>query len=428
VAYPFILTKLLARTGLGRLLITTQQRTDGAGEFLRYYGDRVLAAPLDDLGRAADFYGVSAPDAIDLAHGVPPQTRAAVPEIRNTKPESRNSAWGLPELREAVADWLHADYHISVSPTEEVLITHGASGAFSTAVDAFLNPGNAVVLFDPCSPLFPMVLRQRRAKIRWVPTWADGGHVRFQLDPLARALRGAKLLVLADPANPTGGTFAPEDLEQIAWWANRHDVLILQDDSFARFQYDGDRQRLAAFPAAAKRTVTFGSVSKSHSLPALRVGWLAAHRHLARPCALTQTLTAPFVAPVCQHLALAALRTAPETFVPLLAQLRSRRQFVFERLRALGLSPLWPAGGFFFWLPVQPLGFTGSAFAGRLLRSKKVLLSPGDLYGPGGGGWLRLSYAGDEGRLLEGLSRLAEFLADVRPPLARLAPEDAKAA
>src|SRR5205823_15131593 len=79
VAYPFFLTKLLARTGLGRLLITTQQRTDGAGEFLRYYGDRVLAAPLDDLGRAADFYGVTAPDAIDLAHGVPPQSRVALP-------------------------------------------------------------------------------------------------------------------------------------------------------------------------------------------------------------------------------------------------------------------------------------------------------------------------------------------------------------
>lgn len=428
MAYPFILTKLLARTGLGRLLLTTQQRTDGAGGFLRYYGDRVLAAPLDDLGRAADFYGVTAPDAIDLAHGVPSLVRVALPEIRSIKAESRNQAWGLPELRKLIAERLHADYHISVNPAEEVLITHGASGAFSTAVDAFLNPGNAAVLFDPCTPLFAMVLRQRRARIRWVPTWADGGHVRFAPDSLARALRGAKLLALADPANPTGGTFAPEDLEQIAWWANRHDVLILQDDSFARFQYDGDRQRLAAFPDAAQRTVTFGSVSKSHSLPGLRVGWLAAHRHLARPCALTQTLTAPFVAPLCQQLALAALRTPPESFVPHLADLRSRRQYVFERLRALGLSPLWPAGGFFFWLPVSPLGVTGAAFAERLLRAKKVLVSPGDLYGPGGAGWVRFSYAGDEGRLREGLSRFGEFLAEARPPVARLVPEEAKAA
>jgi aspartate/methionine/tyrosine aminotransferase len=127
-------------------------------------------------------------------------------------------------------------------------------------------------------------------------------------------------------------------------------------------------------------------------------------------------------------LALAALRSPPELFVPLLADLRSRRQYVFERLRALGLSPLWPAGGFFFWLAVHPLGVTGAAFAERLLRSKKVLVSPGDLYGPGGAGWVRLSYAGDEGRLREGLSRLAEFVAEVRLPVARLVPDEAKAA
>src|SRR5258708_4999549 len=106
VAYPFFLTKLLARTGLARFLITTQQRADGAGEFLRYYGDRVLAAPLDDLGRAADFYGVTAPDAIDLAHGIPSLARVALPEIRNPKPETRNSAWGLPDLRETIAERL----------------------------------------------------------------------------------------------------------------------------------------------------------------------------------------------------------------------------------------------------------------------------------------------------------------------------------
>ena len=241
-------------------------------------------------------------------------------------------------------------------------------------------------------------------------------------------MRGAKLLVLADPVNPTGAVFAPEDLEQIAWWANRHDVLIVQDDTFARFQYEGGRRRLATFPAAARRTVTIGSMSKGYGLSSARVGWLTGHRHLVRPCALTQALTTPFVPTLCQQIALSALRQPEEAFTPIHVEFASRRQYVLERLQTLGLTPSRPAGGYFLWLPIYQYGIDSSTFAARLLASKKVLVSPGELYGPSGVGFVRFSYAAEEGRLLEGLARLAEFLRDLRlppepPPVARLVPD-----
>src|SRR5262249_31114957 len=139
-------------------------------------------------------------------------------------------AGGLPELRQAVADKLLADNCLPVDPADEVLITAGALGAVQTAFDAFVNRGDPVVLMDPTSPLHLLAARTRRARVRWLTTWLEDGRTRFRLDHLARTLRGARLLLLTSPANPTGGIIAPEDLEQVAWWAERHGVLVLSDE------------------------------------------------------------------------------------------------------------------------------------------------------------------------------------------------------
>lgn len=411
MAYPLFLAKLLIRSGLARYLPGVQRLTDGGGAFLRYYSDRVLAAPYAELRQAAAFWELNGPDLIDLAQGTPrfdlvPSGSTKLPADRRGWPPP----WGLPELRETVAEKLLAEQQLAVSPNDEVLITHGVAGALSVVLDAFVNAGDRVVLFDPTSPLYPFTLRQRRARIRWIPTWMENGRLRFRLDHLAQALQRARLIVVASPANPTGGVLAAEDLEQIAWWANQRDVLILSDEVFARYRYEGISPSLGTLPKARRRTLTAGSVSKGHALASARVGWLAGYRHLVRPCALTALLQTPFVPTLCQHLAWTALRQNTDTFEPIRAAFAARRRYTYERLQALGFQPAWPAGAFFFWVPVWELGLNGQEFAAGLLRAQNVLVSPGDPFGPSGPGYVRLSYATEDGRLREGLSRLAEFL------------------
>jgi aspartate/methionine/tyrosine aminotransferase len=333
-------------------------------------------------------------------------------------PDRRQSAWGLPELRAVVADRMHQEYGMTVQATDEVVITHGASGAFATILDTLLNPGQRVVLFDPTSPLFGLMLQQRRARIRWVPTWFDAGRTRFHHEPFVQAMRGARMIVFADPANPTGATMAPEDLEQIAWWANRFDVLIVLDDTFVRFRQDRTTTSIASFPNALPRTLTIGGVSKSYGQAGLRVGWITGHRHLVRPCVMTQALTAPFVSPLCQNLALTAMRQPDEAFHSARAQLVANRGYAIDRLQGLGFNPVWPSGGFYLWLPTDILGLTGRQFADNLLHHKQVIVTPGDLFGPSGTCFVRLSYAVDEGRLREGLARLADLVSEWRPPFA----------
>src|SRR5439155_7681800 len=265
---------------------------------------------------------------------------------------------GLPELREAVAVKLRDDRNLSVNPAEEILITLGLAGAFRVVVETFVNRSDRVVLFDPSSPLYRIALRHRRARIRWIPTWMESGHTRFHMEPLVRALRRARLIVVNSPANPTGGVFTPEDLEQIAWWADRRDVLIFSDEVFERFVYDGESLSIGTLPKAWRRTLTAGSVSKGYGLAAARVGWLAGHRHLIRPCMLTAVLQGAWPPTLCQQIALATLRQGNEPFAPIRREFDSRRRYVYERLQSTGLKPVWPAGGFFVWLSVRELGLS----------------------------------------------------------------------
>jgi len=411
VSLRFVLTKWLIGSGVARWLPRVRRLTDGGGAFLRYYSDRLLAAPHAGIREAAALLDSPGPDAIDLSLGSPrfdisPSSTTKLPADRRGLPP----LWGLPELRAAVAEKLQTENQLTVQPSDEILITPGCAGAFSLAVDTFLNPGDRVVLFDPCSPLYPLMLRQRGVRPRWVDTWCEDGRIRFRADHLKRAMHSARMIVVNSPHNPTGCVFARQDLELMAWWARRRDCLIFSDEVLERFQYDGEALSVGSIRNARKRTLTAGSVSKGHALASARAGWLAGHRHLVRPCLVTAALHASIVPTLSQMTALAALRQDPDAFQPIWSEFEARRRYAYQRLQTIGLKPIWPAGGFFLWIPVWDLEWNGEAFANRLLREKKVLVAPGKPFGPSGAGYVRLSYVIDDGRLREGISRIAEFL------------------
>ena len=425
MARPLWLTKLLVRTRLAGLIPSVRAIAGDGTSCLKYYSDAVLSAPVEELLDPAYFPERPGPDVIDLNQPAP-RFDTAVSLGRVADRSGNPPPWGLPELRNAVADMYVRRDGRAVDADREVFATHGATAAYSAAMTAFVNPGDRVVLFDPCSPLFALGAKARRAKIRWVPTWNEDGRCRYMPADFEKALRGAKMLVLADPCNPTGACLAPEDLEHVAWIAAGYDVLIYADESFTRFRYEGRSRSLAVMPGADVRTLTGGSVSASHGLSSVRAGWVAGPRHLVKACALTGSLAAPYVPAVCQQVAARAVAESDEAFEPTRVQFEGKRRYVIDRLKALGLEPDWPAGGYFAWVPVAPLGLDGRAFAERLLREEKVLVGPGVAFGPGGAGHVRLSFAADDGRLREGLSRLAAFVERVKNPTAAV-PEVAEA-
>jgi len=410
MSIPFMLKKLLVQTGVARYLPISQRLAGDGVDYLKYYSDKVLAAPLEELLDPATFPESPGPEVVNLNMAAPrfdsPVSGARVAADRNGLPPVS----GLKSLKQAVAErFLKRDGRSD----DEVLVTHGATGAFSAVLDAFINPGRKVVLFDPCSPLFSLGAKSRRATVRWVPTTTEDGRLRFNADLLAKTLRGATLLAIADPGNPTGGTLAAEDVEKIAWAAKRSDVLIYLDESFARYRYDGPANRLSALPDAAGRTLTAGSLTQGDGLGSVRVGWLSGPRQLVKACTLTASLNAPYVPTICQQIALRAVQADEDLFGPIQEEFRDRRRYAFDKLKAIGLNPAWPSGGFFFWVPMAAFGLDGRSFAERLLNEQKVLVGPGCAFGPSGGGFVRISFATEDGRLREGLARLATFMARI---------------
>ena len=403
MAIPFFWKKLLVRTGAARFLPAATRLADGGVEFLPYYSDRVLAAPVDELLDPATFPESPGADVVNLDLPAPafesPVSGGRLAADRTGRPP----AWGLPSLRKAIAERTRA---------EDVFVTHGATAAFAAVLDAFVNPGDRVVLLDPCSPLFNLGAKSRRAKARRVPTTTPNGRLTFDPDALAKSLRGAMLLAFADPANPTGGVLTNEDAEKIAWAAEKADVLVYRDESFSRFRYDGPAARLAAFPGMDRRLLTAGSLTQSYGLGSVRVGWLTGPRHLVKACALTANLAAPFVPTLCQQVALRAVQADEELFGPVLEEFRAKRRYTIDRLEAMGFDPTWPAGGFFVWVPVGQCGLDGRAFAERLLREQRVLVGPGCAFGSAD--HVRVSFAAEDGRLREGLARLAAFVAGLK--------------
>jgi aspartate/methionine/tyrosine aminotransferase len=413
VAVPFWLKKVCSRVGLAPYLPAAKRYSQGDSSFVNYYSDRILAAPLDDLLDPTAFPEAEAPDVLNLNLASPRYDAAFERGASSLQNQSVPSAHGSPELRKAIADLARVQQNRALNPDDQVLITHGAMGAYANALDAFVNPGDPVVLFDPSSPMFRIGAQSRRAKLRWVPTWNDDGRCRFMMEGLAKAMRGAMMLVLANPSNPSGGVLGAEEWEQIAWLAKRQDVLIYTDESFARYQY-GEAVRMAANAEFQKRLLTVGSVSQTYGMASTRVGWLTGPKQLVSACRLISVLSAPFIPSVCQASALKALQTPVEMFRPTLDQFRKRRQYAFDRLKAMNLEPLWPNGGYTFWVNVNGLGIEGRAFAERLMREERVLVGNGDLYGPSGKNHIRISYAAEDGRLREGLSRIAAFVDRLR--------------
>jgi len=423
VVLPLWLKKFLIRTRLAGLLPVAHRLTDGGSAFLRYYSDRVLAAPVEELLDPAFFPGTVGPSVVDLNQSAPRFDTALGSGRLAADRHSNQSPWGTVELRNAIADHYVRRDGRAVDPEREVFVTHGASAAFAATLDAFVNPGDRVALFDPCSPLFTLGAKSRRARIRSIPTWNEDGRLRFPTAAFEKAVRGAKLLVLNDPASPNGACLSQEDLEYIAWFAAGYDVLIYADESFARFRYDARGRSMAVIPGAEQRTLTAASVAHGWGATSARVGWLAGPRHLVRACALTTNLSAPFVSPHCQQLAARALGESDESFAPVLEQFRGRRQYTVDRLKALGLEPEWPGGGYFGWVSVSSLGIDGRTFAERLLKEQQVLVGPGIAFGQGGGGHIRVSFAADDGRLREGLTRLAAFVNGLQTPSPAAVPE-----
>jgi aminotransferase len=320
---------------------------------------------------------------------------------------------GLPALRRLICADLAHRYAAHYAWHGECLITTGVSEGLDLALRVLLNPGDEVIVPEPCYVAYePCVRFAGGIPVRVATSWEDD----FTVDPAAVAAAvtaRTKAVLIGSPANPTGAVQPRASLEALVALAEERDLYLVSDEIYDRLTYTGEHTCLGALPGARERTVVLGGFSKAHAMTGWRVGWICAPARIAELCVRVHQYTMLCAPHVSQIAAVEALEHAEGDVTAMVADYDRRRRVFVKGLRELGLECPDPAGAFYAFPSIRRSGLDSQTFAERLLHQQRVAVVPGDVFGPSGEGHVRCSYATALPLLEEAVERIGRFLATV---------------
>ena len=318
---------------------------------------------------------------------------------------------GLLALREAVCTDLADRYGVRYRPEDECLVTSGVSEGLDLTLRALLNPGDEVIVPEPCYVAYaPCVAFAGGIPVPVALDPADA----YRLDPAiigAAVTENTKAVLFGSPSNPTGSAQSATDLAALAALAVEHDLWLVSDEIYDRLTYHGTHTPVAAAPGAWERTVTLGGFSKSYAMTGWRVGYVCAPEPLAALMHRIHQYTMLCAPHMSQVAALEAMRTAQDDVEEMVADYDRRRRLFAKGLDELGLTCPEPGGAFYVFPSIRTTGMSSQDFAEGLLEQEKVAVVPGDVFGPSGEGHVRCSYATSLPQLEQALERIARFVA-----------------
>jgi aminotransferase len=317
---------------------------------------------------------------------------------------------GLLELREAICADLDSRYAVSYHPARECLITAGVSEGLDLALRVLLEPGDEVLIPEPCYVAYAPCVTFAGGTPVTVPTDGIDGF-RLHVDRIAAAVTPrTKAVLISSPANPTGAVQLREDLAALVELAVRHDLYLISDEIYERLSYLSPHTCLAGLPGARDRTVLLGGFSKAHAMTGWRVGYLCAPPAISELAGRIHQYTMLCAAHVSQMAALEALRAGESDVAEMVADYDRRRRLFVKGLCEIGLECPEPGGAFYAFPSIATTGLDSQEFAEQLLQSERVAVVPGDVFGPSGEGYIRCCYATALPLLEEALERMERFL------------------
>lgn len=318
---------------------------------------------------------------------------------------------GSPELREAIAEKVHALHGVEYSPSG-IVGTVGATLALYGAIRAFVGTGDNAVIVSPSYPSFPNAVTMAGGEPRPVPLVPAGSGHTLDLDRMRTAIDSrTRMLIVNSPANPTGWMISVAEQRALVELAARHDLVILSDEVYERLTFDAAiAPSFATVVEDRDRLVVANSFSKTYNMTGWRLGWLQSTERTAKIVASAAEFITSNPAAMVQQAGIVALRDGESWVKELRANYTARREQTLRALSAVpGLSVTVPSGGFFAWMRVD--GLTDSAtLAEKMVREAKVALAPGSCFGTAGEGHLRICFAASEETLTAGLDRVVGYL------------------
>jgi aminotransferase len=374
---------------------------------------RVAAVPPSGIRRFFDI-AATMEDVISLGIGEPdfvtPQRiiQAGIRSLEEGHTHYTSNS-GILELREALAAHLERLYGVRYDPEQELLITVGVSEALYLALTAILDPGDEVIVPQPCFVAYePEVLFAGGTPVILPLRVEDAFQIRAEaLEPLITPR--TKALLIGYPNNPTGAVMPREGLLRVAESAQKHDLLVISDEIYDRLVYGVEHTCFASLPGMRERTILLGGFSKSYAMTGWRIGYAAAPAEVMAAMRKVHQYTIMSAPTTAQIAALEALRHGEEEVERMRQEYDRRRRLIVGGLNAIGLPCFEPRGAFYAFPSIAASGMTSEEFSLRLLEEEKVAVVPGSAFGAGGEGFVRCSYATAYEKIEEALERMARF-------------------
>jgi len=322
---------------------------------------------------------------------------------------------GLLELREEIAAYQKRKIGVEYSPANEVLVTIGVSEAVDLALRVLLEPGDEVLVPEPCFVSYAPGATLAYGKPVAVPTY-DQDEYRLKPDVLESCITPrSKVLILAYPNNPTGGIMTADDLQPLVDIIKKHDLIVISDEIYCELTYQGQHVSIASFPGMRDRTLVMNGFSKAYAMTGWRIGYACGNKDLISAMNKVHQYTIMCAPIMGQKAAIEALRNGNTEMVKMVADYNNRRKIILKGFREIGLDCFEPQGAFYCFPSIKVSGLSSEDFCEQLLTEEQVAVVPGNAFGTNGEGFIRCCYAASIPNIETAIERMGNFLRRHRP-------------
>ena len=355
-------------------------------------------------------------DVIDLGIGDPdlPTSKEVIARLKETVDDPANHRYSMTEgmkvLREAIAAWYAKRFGVTLNPDTEVLPLLGSKEGIAHLPWALTNPGDAVLVPDPCYPPYRSGTILAGAEVVPMPLLEENGFFPDLGDISQKAIRRAKLMFLNSPNNPTSAVYSLEQLQEALDLSKEYGFAIAHDAAYSEIAYDGVKPAsFLQLPDAKDHGVEFHSLSKTYNMTGWRIGWVCGNAAIV--AALSQiksNLDSGIFQPI-QLAGIRALEAGDAALQETIAVYQNRRDLIVNGLAKAGWNVAKPQASLYIWTRV-PTQESSMDFATRVMKQTNVVITPGVGFGPSGEGYVRMSLTLPTDRIEEAVGRLSKSL------------------
>ncbi|MCL2411745.1 MAG: aminotransferase class I/II-fold pyridoxal phosphate-dependent enzyme [Treponema sp.] len=318
---------------------------------------------------------------------------------------------GMPELRNEISRYMSTQYGLKYNSESQVLVTVGASEGIDVALRAIVDPGDEVLIVEPCFVSYkPCVLMAGGVPVS-VPTNAENNFRVTASGIKSRITEKTKALMICYPNNPTGAILERDELENIAEMLREYDIVVISDEIYSELTYtDTPHTSIASLPGMYEKTIVLNGFSKAFAMTGWRLGYACGSEEIISAMLKIHQYIIMCAPTMAQYGGIEALRKGKSSVMAMRKEYDARRRYMLKELRQMEIDCFEALGAFYLFPSIKKFGMTSEEFCNRLLHEQRLAVIPGTAFGECGEGHIRCSYAYSIDNIKEALCRLKKFI------------------